>query len=431
MATIIDEPCDGTNGASATTGNTDFTGFNPSGTVPAFSTGTKLTGTASLDCSTTGTYRYATYTSGATTSVRTVRWYFQFGANPSANAIVAAVQTSAVDRAQVRLLTDGTLQLRNVTTAVWASSSALATGTWYRAEWLVDSGGSGQRLYLYAGHSPSALYDSGWQSYTAAVFNDSKFGNLSNTTLSGLFVDSVKITDTAALIGPALTPPTVDAGVAQTIQDYHAATIDATVSGNTGTTTYAWTVVSGPSTAGSQFSTTSAVDTVFTPAGGAGAYTLQLAVSDDSGTTTDTVTVTVTALQSSDGIASIISSTGWTASTGTVTDALTDEDPGTYVTSSDNPSSLDLKYQMRGIIPPAGNYVHTLAGLGRSGGTGTVDVSLLDPTDGTTLIKKVSGTVAPATAADTAVTFLAADITALTDADWRAGVVVLLEATAS
>jgi hypothetical protein len=93
---------------------------------------------------------------------------------------------------------------------------------------------------------------------------------------------------------PPCTQPTVaDAGTDQTICSSSSATLSAnTPSVGSG----AWSVVSGPSTSTSQFSSTSDPAATFTPAGGAGTYTLRWTISNSPcPSRTDDVVITVNA----------------------------------------------------------------------------------------------------------------------------------------
>lgn len=89
------------------------------------------------------------------------------------------------------------------------------------------------------------------------------------------------------------TPTTANAGGPQTICDGDAATLGANApSVGTGS----WSVVSGPSTNLSQFSSTSSESAVFTPDGNDGSYVLRWTISNDPCTaSTDDVTITVNA----------------------------------------------------------------------------------------------------------------------------------------
>lgn len=88
-------------------------------------------------------------------------------------------------------------------------------------------------------------------------------------------------------------PSTANAGTNQTICATGSATLAAN---NPAFGTGAWSVVSGPSTSTAQFSSTSANNATFTPAGGAGTYVLRWTVSSGScSSSTSNVTITVNA----------------------------------------------------------------------------------------------------------------------------------------
>lgn len=420
---------------SAGTGDDPFDGIASSSVITVVASGGRSPRLQHAQGASVACAHYWNITATATVGGRF--YYTSPSSLPGSSWIVLRLQGSSgtVLNARIDIGSSGDVRIRNGSAQQSASATGIiTTSTTYRFEWTLTSTGSSSGVFtvrVFPG-------DSG--TYSAEVTATADFGTNTDRVWFGngntspqvgaCFFDDFAVTNTASWIGPAVVPPTVSAGGDQTVQDYHAASIDATVTGNTGTTTYAWTVASGPSTSSGQFSATNTVDTTFTAAGGPGTYVLQLAVTDDSGTTTDTCVVTVTALQATDTVAAVTTATSWTASAGTVLACLSDGDPGTYITSSNNPSSLDLKVTMRGIVPPTGDLVVTLLGLVRSGGTGSVDVSLYKP-DGSTLVKKISSVTAPTSATDTQVTFLAADISGVTSANWRAGCVLLVEATAA
>ena len=89
-------------------------------------------------------------------------------------------------------------------------------------------------------------------------------------------------------------PTTANAGPAQTICN---TTSSVTLAANTpGVGTAAWSVVSGPSTSGSQFSSITSPSATFTPASGAGTYTLRWTISNSPCTaSTSNVVITVNA----------------------------------------------------------------------------------------------------------------------------------------
>jgi hypothetical protein len=82
--------------------------------------------------------------------------------------------------------------------------------------------------------------------------------------------------------------PVANAGANQLRCSLTPATLAAEAFNGTG----AWSVVSGPSTLATQFSSTTAANATFTPAGGLGTYTLRWTVTGSNGTATDDVQIT-------------------------------------------------------------------------------------------------------------------------------------------
>ena len=95
--------------------------------------------------------------------------------------------------------------------------------------------------------------------------------------------DNVIITRTTA-------PSTANAGSDQTICSTGSATLAAN---NPSVGTGAWSVVSGPNTNSTQFNNVANRTATFTPAGGAGVYTLRWTISNSCGSTTSDVNITV------------------------------------------------------------------------------------------------------------------------------------------
>src|SRR5205814_7290124 len=86
---------------------------------------------------------------------------------------------------------------------------------------------------------------------------------------------------------------TSSAGVDQTICSTASATLAAN---NPAVGTGTWSVVSGPSTASTQFGNVNTFNTTFTPAGGAGSYTLRWTISNaPCASSTDNVVITLRA----------------------------------------------------------------------------------------------------------------------------------------
>lgn len=290
MAVRFAEPCEGTNGTTTTTDNTEFDVFNAVGARPAFSTAQKLFGNSSIDVSCSGQARYCTYDAGSLSAVWGVRYYFRMGGFPGANGTTFQALNGATIRAQHQILTDGTFRLRRATTSAYATPSPLAINTWYRAEsWFSTSQ---FRLGLYLGDSPTALYDSGVQTYGAGTFNRVQFGNSTNTTWSGLYLDQVTATDTSAFPGPSATPIGITTPADFSMLAGDSYPIAMTKSDGSGTVTYLWTVQSGPNLSNSQFGNRNVASTNFIPTL-AGSYVLLGQGTDDTGSDSDTTTATV------------------------------------------------------------------------------------------------------------------------------------------
>lgn len=87
--------------------------------------------------------------------------------------------------------------------------------------------------------------------------------------------------------------------------------------------------------------------------GSAGTYTVKLTVTDSNGNT-GSATASVTALSSAGTVtaSSVTSSTGWTASSGTVLSAITDSDPTTYDSSSSPPTAQEFDFLLQALTAP-------------------------------------------------------------------------------
>lgn len=427
----------GSNGAAVTTGNTsaDFV----SGTAPTISTSTftgwPVDGTRSMRVNPSGSncYVYWNITAG---SACWFEFYIRITSLPSSTFFLAAVTAAGGgdSLAELRVLTDGRLQMRNNFLAVWTSTTALATGTVYRIAWGPGITAGKQQCKIYLGNAASPVESSGTSpNYTGGNFGRFHLGAFTATTVD-LLLDRIN-GDSTTELGPVVSAPSVDAGADATIQDTHTAAIDATVSGTTGTPAYAWTVLSGPSTSSGQFSAPTSVDTNFTPAGGPGTYVLRLAVTDDSGVTTDTVTVTVTPLTEQFPLVAA-SGASWTNEGGapSVLVAVTDDDNDTRLRSPANPSSAVAKLFFGGGLKPA------------SGQAFQVPVRLVGPADSafvaklyqhndSTLVHANSSVdidtgdavVGETDMYDHTISFAAADWASMPDADWAAGPVVRIE----
>ena len=110
-----------------------------------------------------------------------------------------------------------------------------------------------------------------------------------NSEDESISINSVSVSAGSGVYCPA---PESNAGNDEMVCGATGVTLAATATNGTG----AWSVVSGPSTSNTQFSSTSAANAVFTPSGGAGTYTLRWTVSANGfADATDDVVITVKA----------------------------------------------------------------------------------------------------------------------------------------
>jgi hypothetical protein len=191
------------------------------------------------------------------------------------------------------------------TATLAANSPTVGTGAWS-----VVSGPSTASTQFSSTTSNTAVFDpaAGAGSYVLAW-------TISNAPCTAS-ASNVTITVTAA-------PTTSVAGTNQTICNGGAATLAA----NSPTVgTGAWSVISGPSTASTQFSSTTSNTATFTPAAGAGSYVLAWTISNAPCTASaSNVTVTVTAAPT----ASVAGSAQTICATGTATLAANSPTVGT------------------------------------------------------------------------------------------------------
>lgn len=217
----------------------------------------------------------------------------------------------------------------------------------------------------------------------------------------------------------------INAGVDQNVFLGATVNLAAVASGGSGARSYSWTKINGPS---ATFGTPSAATSTFVPSA-AGTYTLRCIVTDASGTSQDDVVITVANAPTLVSYASVASSTGWTATGGTVQAVLADSSDSTLITSSDNPTNVLLDGTLAAVTAPAAgtNFVVRVRCRKIGASTGTLTGKLYD---GTTLRSTVAVSM-PNTLGDVDVIFPAADIAAIPSSTWTAGVRLTLSATAA
>lgn len=217
----------------------------------------------------------------------------------------------------------------------------------------------------------------------------------------------------------------VNVGVDQSIVTGQVANLAATATGGSGTKTYAWTIVSGGT---GTFGSASAASTTFTPSA-TGAFTLRCTVTDTSGSASDDVVVNVTSPNVVAAYASITSSTGWTATGGTVQAVLADALDSTYITSSDAPAGLLLDGVLQPMAGPGTGQDVTLTVRAQS--LAASSASLVGRLyDGTALVATTASVPVTSTLGDVALTFPAAQVAAMPAATWLSGARLTISATA-
>lgn len=123
--------------------------------------------------------------------------------------------------------------------------------------------------------------------------------------------------------------------------------------------------------------------------------------------------------------------TGWTATGGAALAVLSDADDATYLTSSVNPSGQVLgPLVVPAIETPAGDFVVTVRAQRLDSTSGSMVGTLRD--SGGTVIATASSVTLGTAMADVLVTFPAANLTAVTQSQWRSGLLrVQLAVTAA
>jgi hypothetical protein len=227
----------------------------------------------------------------------------------------------------------------------------------------------------------------------------------------------------------------VNAGADQSIFTGQSATLTAVASGGSGTKTYAWTKISGPS---GTFGSASSASTSFTPSA-AGTYNLRITVTDTTGSATDDVQVICTDPSASATVASVTTSTSWTVvPSGTALAALSDTSGATYVQSAANPTNQVLEVVLEPITAPGAgvDLVVTVTCDRIDSGSGTITAQLYEGGSASgTLRSTVSSLAVPAGTDGTdvvgtvTVTFPAADVANVSS--WVNGLSIKFTATAA
>ena len=193
----------GANGDNITTLNSLFT-TTSAGAPAKFTTADAISGTKSFTLGTLGSQSVNILDAPAAAS-GWVMFYIKPLVVPSTNTAFCVVYDGDTNKVlDLRLMTDGTLQLRSINTARW-TSSALSYNLWHRIALFinVDSTGAGTcRVRIYSGtslHSISSSQDSGTQlcSAVATTWSNIRFGAISGDTTMQYLLDYVRGDDTS------------------------------------------------------------------------------------------------------------------------------------------------------------------------------------------------------------------------------------------
>lgn len=145
---------------------------------------------------------------GASVATRYWRWYYTPESLPSGNQVIAAVQETGTQRADLRQNSDGTLSIRNGFTAVATTTTALSAGTGARLGWRVDNSAGVHELRLFVGANvdgttpDETITDGG---YAEGTVDEVSFGVVNSGSAWTQRVDAIA-EDDAAYPGPAETP---------------------------------------------------------------------------------------------------------------------------------------------------------------------------------------------------------------------------------
>ncbi len=310
MATEFSTEFDGTDGATANVATENPSGAsinaltNRSGTNPwLYETSAKVSGTASVwnqnqaanpVNTSTWTYSHA----DATTHYYDVCW--RVTALPAASTIIFQIRDGGTNKAQVTLSPDGTIVLRNGTTAVDQTASGFCVaGQWVRIQWGIT--GITQTLRLWTSATTADLLTgttndvlTGGYNQSPAAWNQFRMGVMSaqdcTIWLDRLVVDN----STWPASGGSNSPPTANAGPDQTsgLEGGDTVTLNGTGSSDSDGTivSYLWNQSAGDTVT---LSSTTVASPTFTAPATAGSATFQLRVTDDDGaqSTPDTVVI--------------------------------------------------------------------------------------------------------------------------------------------
>jgi hypothetical protein len=186
-------------GAAATTSNTAFDSVDTGISFKAAAIGE---GTYSLGGA-GGAQQFCTHILPAATSVTYADWVFQIDALPSAGNFIyiATAHSGATARAYIRVNDDGSLRMRNGTTAVGSDTTKKITaGQPFRVAWHLNNGGNMDIGVFTGANLWGSTADSGGTSsgtQNTGTFDRLRFGMVLSQTVNWN-LDSVRVDATTA-----------------------------------------------------------------------------------------------------------------------------------------------------------------------------------------------------------------------------------------
>lgn len=443
MGTLLQNTAEGgTNGTALTSGNSG----GASGTAFSFLTGTNTVVFSNvspmhgslcytIDATTDTSSRIAGFAFATPSDQVAIRFYIRLNSAISATGYsVMQLRSASALAAGLSIKNNSDLYLSDTASQISANGFIPTQGTWYRLEFVINRATGAFTYNMYVGDSTTPFKTTtGTGNFGAEPLSEIRLFKTNATSSGSISIDSIAIEDGRTTeIGPyvAIVPLTVSVGADQAIKGDEVASITATPSGGTGSNTYTWSKVSGPT--GGSFSSTSTSSTTFKP-DAVGTYTLKCVVSDGTSSVNDTLDVVVTARTLADSAAfTTLDTTGWTLTLGTAANAvaaLSDALDTSYLTSGDNPASLILKGAVGISKPDPGQDLTVTVRAKRNNGTsGSITAKLLD---GTSVISTKTINAIGTTFADYTVVFPSTDVANVAADSWGFDVKVQLEATAA
>lgn len=210
MASLFIENFEGgTAGATLSTGNTAFTGFNGSGLTFTSSPTPIPQGTLAMQAAAAaGTDVSANETYAVSQAVLYRRFYVRPPATLTGAVDLCVARGSNSLRARMRLNADRTVSILNANSAVWTSTTVLPGNQWSRIEWRLDNPAGQQQARLYVGADPnttSITEDSANRTYNQGTIDTTRLGQINNGTTAAttIYFDAVA-DDDATWPGPAV-----------------------------------------------------------------------------------------------------------------------------------------------------------------------------------------------------------------------------------